>query len=132
MEKLRDAGLRITPQRRAVWSVFEGEPGEHLTADEVFGLARRELPELSRATVYNTLAILVDLGLLRTVESRSAVLYDSNPDPAHHHFRCRDCGRLYDVRVDGIEGLGISDGRKFAVDSKAVMLGGLCPACLEA
>ncbi|HET7478115.1 MAG TPA: Fur family transcriptional regulator [Rubrobacteraceae bacterium] len=132
MEKLRDAGLRITPQRRAVWSAFEAGAGEHLTADEVFGRARDELPELSRATVYNTLSVLVDVGLLRMIESRGAVLYDSDPDPTHHHFRCRSCDRLYDVHVEGVEGLKISGDRKFMVDWKNVLLGGLCPECLPA
>lgn len=132
LETLRKAGLRITPQRRAVWSAFEAGGNEHLTADEVLGRARGELPELSRATVYNTLAALVDRGLLRMIESRGAVLYDSNPDPTHHHFRCRSCDRLYDVHVEGVEGLKISGGHNFVVERKNVLLGGLCPACLSA
>lgn len=129
MEKLRAAGMRITPQRRAVWSAFEGRSNGHLTADEVFERARRELPELSRATVYNTLAILEDAGLLRSVESRGAVLYDPNPDPTHHHFRCRNCDRLYDVHVEGLDDLGIADTRSFSVERKSVLFGGLCFAC---
>lgn len=129
MEKLRDAGLRITPQRRAVWAVFEGRSNGHLTAEEVFEKAQRELPELSRATVYNTLAALVEAGLLRAVESRGALLYDPNPDPAHHHFRCRNCDRLYDVYVEGLEDLRISGERGFSVEQKAVLFAGLCPEC---
>lgn len=129
MEKLRSTGLRVTPQRRAVWAAFEGGTGDHLTADEAFARARRELPELSRATVYNTLAALVEAGLLRAVESRGAVIYDPNPDPTHQHFRCRKCDRLYDVRVEGIEGLKVSEDQNFVVDRKAVLFGGLCPSC---
>lgn len=131
LETLRNAGLRITPQRRAVWSAFEAAGNEHLTADEVLGRARGELPELSRATVYNTLAALVDLGLLRMIESRGAVLYDPNPDPTHHHFRCRGCDRLYDVHVEGVEGLKVSGDQKFVVEQKNVLLGGRCPECLS-
>lgn len=130
-EKMREAGLRVTPQRRAVWSAF-GEGG-HLAADEVFARARRRLPELSRATVYNTLAAFVEVGMLQAVESRGAVLYDSNPDPDHHHFRCRNCDRLYDVPVEGVEGLRISDaGEEFVVDQTTVLLRGLCPLCSPA
>lgn len=131
--KMREAGLRVTPQRRAVWSAFGDGEGGHLAADEVFARARRRLPELSRATVYNTLAAFVEAGLLQAVESRGAVLYDPNPDPDHHHFRCRSCDRLYDVPVEGVEGLRISDvDEEFVVDQTTVLLRGLCPLCSPA
>jgi Fe2+ or Zn2+ uptake regulation protein len=125
-EKLREVGLRVTPQRRAVLSAFEED---HLTADEVFARARRELPELSRATVYNALAAFVEVGILRAVESRGALLYDPNPDPTHHHFRCRRCDRLYDVHVAGVEALKVSGADSFVVERQTVLLGGLCPLC---
>jgi Fur family ferric uptake transcriptional regulator len=129
---LREAGLRVTPQRRAVWSAFGDEENGHLTADEVFDRARRGLPELSRATVYNALAVFVDAGLLRAVESRGAVLYDPNTDPSHHHFRCRSCGRLYDIHVEGAEDLQVSGASEFVVECREVRLGGLCPSCSTA
>ena len=129
---MRRAGLRVTPQRRAVWSAFGSGEGGHLAADEVFARARRSLPELSRATVYNTLAAFEEAGMLQAVESRGAVLYDPNPDPDHHHFRCRNCNRLYDVPVEGVENLRISGEEKFVVDSKTVLLRGLCPLCSPA
>ena len=128
-EKMREAGLRVTPQRRAVWLAFGEEDDGHLAADEVFARARRGLPELSRATVYNTLGAFVEVGMLQAVESRGAVLYDPNPDPDHHHFRCRRCDRLYDVPVEGVEGLRISGADEFVVDQTTVLLRGLCPLC---
>jgi Fe2+ or Zn2+ uptake regulation protein len=130
-EKMREAGLRVTPQRRAIWSAFEDEKDGHLAADEVFVRARRELPELSRATVYNTLAAFVRAGMLQAVESRGAVLYDPNPDPDHHHFRCRGCDRLYDVSVEGVGEIRISGEEEFVVESKTVLLRGLCPSCFR-
>ena len=131
-EKMREAGLRVTPQRRAVWLAFgEGDDG-HMAADEVFARARRGLPELSRATVYNTLAAFVEVGMLQAVESRGAVLYDPNPDPDHHHFRCWSCGRLYDVPVEGVGELSIPGEEGFIVERKTVLLRGLCPACSAA
>lgn len=125
---MRGAGLRVTPQRRAVWAAFENGAGGHMTADEVFEKARRELPELARATVYNALGELVRAGLLQVVEGRGAALYDSNPDPNHHHFRCRVCDRLYDVRVEGLEKISIS-GEGFNVDRKNITFTGTCPDC---
>jgi len=121
--------MRVTPQRRAVWSAFGSDKNGHLSADEVFGRARRELPELSRATVYNTLAAFVEAGLLQAVESRGATLYDPNPDQGHHHFRCRVCDRLYGVHVDGMEDLRVSGDEAFLVEKKIILLGGVCPDC---
>lgn len=128
-ERLRAAGLKVTAQRRAVWSAFNGGGEGHLTAEEVFERARRELPELARATVYNALSELARAGLLQVVEVRGALVYDANLDPEHHHFRCRSCGRLYDVHLEGAESLRISGGEEFVVDRKSIMLGGLCPEC---
>lgn len=128
-DRLRKAGLKVTAQRRAVWSSFAGESERHLTADEVFERSRRELPDVARATVYNALSELLRAGLLQVVEVKGALVYDANLDPEHHHFRCSSCGRLYDVHLDGAEELRISDGQGFIVDHKSIMLGGLCPEC---
>lgn len=128
-ERLRAAGLKVTAQRRAVWSAFARGGAGHLTAEEVFERARGELPELARATVYNALSELVRAELLQVVEGRGALVYDANLDPEHHHFRCSSCGRLYDVHLEGADGLRISGDGGFVVDRKNIMLGGLCPAC---
>jgi Fe2+ or Zn2+ uptake regulation protein len=126
--RMRDAGLRVTPQRRAVLGAFaDGERG-HLTADEVYELASAELPELARATVYNALGELVRVGLLRSVEGFGAVRYDPNLDESHHHFRCLACGRLYDVHPRGAEQIGLAD-RAFSVERTQVLLEGTCPSC---
>ena len=127
--RLRMAGLRVTPQRRAVWAAFrEGERG-HLTADEVYELARYELPELSRATVYNSLAELVRAKLLLTVKGLGAVRYDPNLDPDHHHFYCQGCDKLYDVHFQGVEHLQLLGEEGFVVDRKTVLFEGYCSSC---
>ncbi len=128
-ERLRGAGMKVTAQRRAVWSSFTEESERHLTAEQVFDRARQQLPDLGRATVYNALSELVRAGLLQVVEVRGALLYDANLDPEHHHFRCSSCGRLYDVYLEGVNSLRVSGGGGFVVDRKSIMLGGLCPLC---
>jgi Fur family ferric uptake transcriptional regulator len=128
-ERLRMAGLRVTPQRRAVCAAFRGGERGHLTADEVYEIARHELPELSRATVYNSLAEFVRAGLLQAVEGFGAVRYDANIDPDHHHFRCRGCGTLYDVRPQGVEHLRLLGKEGFVVDRKTVLFEGHCSSC---
>ncbi len=127
--RLRSAGLRVTPQRRAVCSVFESGADGHFTAEEVFGRVRRELPEISRSTVYNSLGELVRAGLLQRIEACGATLYEPNLDPAHQHFRCRACGGLHDVYLEGEDALRISGSQGFMVEETRVILYGLCPAC---
>jgi Fur family ferric uptake transcriptional regulator len=125
---LRQHGLRVTPQRRAIWQVF-AEPGcAHLTADEVFGHARAYLPEVSRATVYNTLGEFVRVGLLRVVEGFGPALYDPNLDPTHQHFRCQRCGQLYDVHVAGAPVLELVE-PGFAISRVQITVEGRCPEC---
>ncbi len=124
---LRAHGLRVTPQRRAIWAAFEEGRAGHLSADEVLRRARAELPELSRGTVYNALGELVAAGLLTTVAGDGAQLYDPNPQP-HHHFRCSGCNELFDVQLKGLERLTpIEPG--FRAHRTQVLLEGTCPGC---
>lgn len=130
---LRAHGLRATAQRRAIYSVFADAGADaanvHLSAEEVFDQARVQLPELSRATVYNALGELVEVGLLGLVEGPGPRRFDANV-AAHHHFRCRDCLSLHDVPLDNVE-VTLRE-RGFQVQSAHVLLEGLCPECAAA
>lgn len=124
---LREHGLRVTPQRRAIWAAFENGAAGHLSADAILRRARHELPELSRATVYNALNEFVATGLLRIVEHQGVQLYDPNTD-SHHHFRCRACHHLFDVHPTGLERLRLH-GEAFEVEETQVLFTGLCDNC---
>jgi Fur family transcriptional regulator, stress-responsive regulator len=95
-ELLRARGMRSTPQRRAILSAFHGGGIEHLSADEVYSQASRSLPDLSRGTVYATLAEFNELGLLAAFGSPEPVRYETNVE-SHAHFHCRLCSRLFDL-----------------------------------
>jgi Fur family ferric uptake transcriptional regulator len=125
-ERLREHGLRVTPQRRAILEVFTPDTG-HLSADQVYERAAKEVPEIARATVYNTLADLLEAGLLRKVDGLGAVLYELSVDEGHHHFHCSDCGKLFDVNPGGAGGLDLPGG--FRVDRTQIMFEGLCSDC---
>jgi Fe2+ or Zn2+ uptake regulation protein len=129
-EALRERGLRPTPQRRAVWSVFQGPERGHLSADEVLKRARQTLPEIARGTVYNALGELVAAELLGTINLGSTQLYDANLEP-HEHFRCSVCGNLYDVRPQGAHRLEL-DEPGFMVDRVQVLFEGTCASCAAA
>lgn len=123
---LRAHGLRATAQRRAIYGLFAGIENGHLSAEEVFQRARIQLPELSRATVYNALGELAESGLLGVVEGPGPRQFDANVSP-HHHFRCRNCHTLQDIEPESVE-LSLRD-RGFEVEHAHVLLEGLCPRC---
>ena len=130
---LRAHGLRATAQRRAIYSVFADAviadaTNAHLSAEEVFEQARLQLPDLSRATVYNALGELAEAGLLGLVEGPGPRRFDANVMP-HHHFRCRRCLELHDVELQNVDVTLREQG--FEVESSHVLLEGLCPKCGE-
>ena len=123
---LRAHGLRATAQRRAIYGLFAGTANGHLSAEEVFQRARVQLPELSRATVYNALGELAEAGLLGVVEGPGPRQFDANVT-AHHHFRCRQCDTLRDIEPEHVDLALREEG--FQVERAHVLLEGLCPTC---
>jgi Fur family peroxide stress response transcriptional regulator len=126
---LEKTGLRSTPQRHHVYSVLLGKK-DHPTAEEVFIRAKRGMPDISMATVYNCLDALVSCGLVRQVnQNRSATRFCSNMQP-HHHFYCDRCGGAYDIdrEVDDTEP-PITIPRGFRSSRYEITIRGLCPEC---
>ena len=127
--RLREAELRLTPQRFAVLEYLTRAAG-HPTADQIAAEINRRFPRASRATVYNTLGALREAGLVREVLLDDAVLrYESNIEP-HHHFICRACGRLEDVPEGSVAlpaRVELEGGHE--VEVVEVVLRGLCGAC---
>ncbi|MEU8995622.1 transcriptional repressor [Streptomyces caniferus] len=132
--RLRGRGWRMTAQRRVVAEVLDGEH-VHLTADEVLARAAARLPEISRATVYNTLGELVSLGEVLEVPTEGrAKRYDPNAHRPHQHLVCSACGVIRDVHPDGdpLADLPPSERFGFTVSEAEVTYRGLCPACVRA
>src|SRR4051812_48310070 len=101
LERLRGRGWRLTSQRRVVAEVLDGDH-VHLTADEVHARAVSVLPEISRATVYNTLGEMVSLGeVMEVATDGRAKRYDPNARHAHQHLICSGCGSIRDVHPQG-------------------------------
>jgi Fur family iron response transcriptional regulator len=116
MHQLRAHGIQPSAQRLAVASVVLGTD-RHPSADEVHAAALAVLPSLSRATVYNTLNLFVEKGLLRALAlAEGRVVFDPHTAP-HHHFIDEDSGRIYDLpwealevrHIDELEGFSIRD-----------------------
>ena len=128
-ERLGRSGLRRTPQRQHVYKVLL-EKKDHPTAEEVFIRAKKGMPEISMATVYNCLDALISCGLVRQVNhDRSATRFCSNMQP-HHHFYCDECGGAHDI--DRGEESGeppVTMPRGFKASRYEVTIRGLCPEC---
>ncbi|MGW7581249.1 Fur family transcriptional regulator [Kitasatospora sp. NPDC054768] len=131
LERLRARGWRLTSQRRVVAEVLDGDH-VHLTADEVHARAAARLPEISRATVYNTLGELVTLGeVLEVATDGRAKRYDPNAHRTHQHLICSGCGAIRDVHPQGdpLAALPAAERFGFAVTAAEVTYRGLCPNC---
>ncbi len=91
-------GLRSTRQREQVYALIRDNKN-HPTAEEVYMLSRASEPNLSLATVYNCLEILVNCDLIREVNAdRPPVRYERNHGE-HAHFFCEDCGEVFDIEL---------------------------------
>jgi Fur family iron response transcriptional regulator len=98
---LRKSGIRPTRQRCLITGILFEKP-QHLSAEQVVAAVRARGARVSRATVYNTLNLLVEHGLLHpVVVNPNKVFYDSNAR-AHFHFYNEDSGELSDFPQDGI------------------------------
>ncbi|WP_432247278.1 Fur family transcriptional regulator [Streptomyces sanyensis] len=131
LRRLRARGWRVTAQRRVVAEVLDGEH-VHLTADEVHTRAVLRLPEISRATVYNTLGELVLLGEVAELSADGrAKRYDPNAHRPHQHLVCTGCGLIRDVRPTGnpLDGLPAAQRFGFTLSGAEVVYRGLCPSC---
>lgn len=102
IEILRDHGIQPTPQRIAV-AEFVLATDTHPSADEVWTTVRDRCPTLSRATVYNTLNLFAEKGLLSTrLLKEGVVVFDPKTEP-HHHFIDEESGRVFDVPWDAVK-----------------------------
>jgi Fur family iron response transcriptional regulator len=100
-ELLAKFGVTLTPQRLDVARVILSRP-QHLSADQIIMAVRDMGSRVSKATVYNTLNLFCDRGLLRTVDvDPTRQYYDSTIEP-HHHFYNVDTGELIDIPRDAI------------------------------
>jgi Fe2+ or Zn2+ uptake regulation protein len=99
---LEEHGIQPSAQRVAV-AAYVLEATDHPSADKVWDGVRENFPMISRATVYNTLNLFVEKGLLRELHlAPDSVLFDPNTD-RHHHFIDEDTGRIYDVPWNQVE-----------------------------
>lgn len=107
----------------------------HLTAEAVYSRAQERLPEISLATVYNTLNELVTMGqILEVPGAAGARRYDPNAHLPHQHLVCTACGDLRDVFPGGTAALSLTgpDQHGYQLTGVQIVFQGLCPDCRTA
>ena len=126
--KIEELGL--TKQREVVLQVIRDED-EHLTANEVFDKAKRLLPTISFATVYNSLRYLKETSLIGEISFGNGASRFDSLTSRHDHAICTNCGKLVDMEIElpaEIVKLA-TQFSKFKLESIELTLRGLCPEC---
>lgn len=134
---LKNKGYKLTPQRRAVLDIIISNEGKHLTAEELYDLVKVECPEIGLATVYRTIQLLEELGVISRLElndgcNRYELIHDSE-NHQHHHLICTNCGKVIEVEDDLLETLEekIENHYNFLIKNHSVKFYGLCKECRQ-
>jgi Fur family peroxide stress response transcriptional regulator len=128
--KCRQAGLKITPQRMAVYKALL-ETDEHPSAEMVFNKVRQQMPNISLDTVNRTLLTLAEIGAAFIVEgSGDAKRFDGNLE-AHQHFKCIKCKIIIDFHHKAFDNIPVPKAisKRFTVLRKTAYFEGVCDLC---
>lgn len=128
---LRDTGMRVTPQRLAICD-FLVSTDSHPTADDVYKAIKPDFPSLSSATVYNTLDVLVAMGMINALGSAgdNKVHFDGHVEP-HINIACIECHKIFDMNSDYVKQLDqeMINRSGFKLKGSRMMYYGICPQC---
>jgi Fur family ferric uptake transcriptional regulator len=136
-ETLKGRGVRLTRQRRILLDLLENS-GEHLDAERLYDLARRKDPKLNRVTVYRTLKMLKDRGLVDELDlmhhAGDQHYYETRRKQEHAHVVCLGCGRVEEYFGEPLGELRRRIAAKFAFDVVVARteVGGYCADCRAA
>ncbi len=127
---LQKAGVKLTHQRLEIFRELVGSPN-HPDAEAIWRGVRKRIPTLSLDTVYRTLWVLLDLGLISTLgPGRERTRFDANTRP-HHHFVCSQCGMTRDFYSEDMDWLELPDSVKALgqMETTHVEVRGICTTC---
>lgn len=130
---LHATGRRLTGQRRALLEIIRAQ-GAHLDAQELYLLAREQHPRLNISTVYRTLGLLRDLGLVDEVHlGQDHHHYEIKPAATHHHLICLRCGQIEEFSSRLAEDLvsAVAREHRFAIAAAQIDLTGYCSRCRQ-
>lgn len=126
--KLKDKNIRLSHQRLKVLEYMVNHR-THPTVDQIYNDLHKEIPTLSKTTIYNTLNTLIEANLVRVVNIEDNELrYDGTTDN-HGHFKCTSCEEIFDFDID-FNSFITKDLGNFKVKEKDVYFKGTCPICI--
>ncbi len=132
---LREGGSKLTPQRLAILDVIIAQEGLHLTIEEIYDKVREVKPETGVATVYRTILLFEELGIVKKLDLNDGIYrYELNHEEevhGHHHLVCSACGKVEEVRddlLDSVEQI-IERDYKFRIKDHSLKFYGLCSDC---
>lgn len=135
-EILKENGYKLTTQRKVIYNVFLENEEAHLSPEEIYDKLRDSHPEIGIATVYRTLQLFEDLGILYKVNfndgcSRFEICLGKDKGHHHHHLICLSCGKVIEVEIDLLENLEeeIEKSGEFEIVDHVVKFYGYCKDC---
>jgi len=129
---LRARGRRITPQRKLVFNIIQ-EHGGHLSADEIYSLAKQKMPRISLSTVYRTLEVLREIGLISELHLDGENRYEIQRGEEHQHLICLGCGRVIEFKCTHCARMhqDLAAQHGFKITGSRVELLGYCAECQQ-
>ncbi|HHY28645.1 MULTISPECIES: Fur family transcriptional regulator [Desulfitobacterium] len=107
-ELLRHHSYKLTPQRQTILKAFLENEDQHLSAEDTFMMVKHNYPDIGLATVYRTLDLLAELGILQKNDfgdGRSRYEFNRKDEHHHHHLICIKCGDVSEFDDDLLESL---------------------------
>ena len=128
-KELKNRNIRLSHQRIKVLEYITNHRN-HPTVDQIYIDLQKEVPTLSKTTIYNTLNTLIDAQLVRLItiednETRYDIITEN-----HGHFKCESCKTIYDFDIK-IDSLITEDLNDFKINDKDVYFKGICPSCIK-
>jgi len=134
-ESLKEKGYKLTPQRRAILNGIINSEGSHLTAEELYDLVKTDCPEIGLATVYRTVQLLEEMGVVCKLDlddgrSRYELCQEADSHQ-HHHLICNKCGKVLEVQGDLLHEIedSIEKKYKFTIENHSLKFYGICKDC---
>lgn len=127
LQTYKKLGLKLTPQRLAILEFLENTR-EHPSAEDIYNALKERYPSISFATVYNTLEVLIEKGLVKELGLDSSKKRFDPHLHHHHHFICKKCGKIVDVERS-FDVVIPEELREFDVTEFQVVFTGICSAC---
>ena len=129
--KLSERGYRLTPQRAMILSAIE-DSDHHISADEIYAQVAAKYPQVNISTVYRTLELLKQLGLVFEIDlGEGRVRYHSESKGHHHHLVCQKCGAVIDIDESTLIRLKdvLLNRYNFDAQLRHVAIFGFCESC---